>query len=104
VADNGGNITFKMKVDPERKNSIMLTYWGMDNRGRKFDILLGGDPIAQPDLNKYKDSKFYDIPYEIPLGLTQGKTTVTITLQALPNNQAGPVYGVRMIKETMEQQ
>jgi hypothetical protein len=71
----------------------------MDNRYRNFDILVDGTKIASEDLNKYKDSKFYDIVYAVPPALTKGKKTVTVTFQAKPQQQAGPVYGVRMVKQ-----
>jgi hypothetical protein len=88
-----------MKVNPEASHSIIATYWGMDNRGRNFDILVEGEKVGSDDLNKYKDSKFYDISYPIPSKLTKGKNTVAVTFQAKPNNEAGPVYGVRLVKE-----
>jgi DUF1680 family protein len=99
VARDGGKLVFTMKVNPEASHSIIATYWGMDNRGRNFDILVEGEKVGSDDLNKYKDSKFYDISYPIPSKLTKGKNTVAVTFQAKPNNEAGPVYGVRLVKE-----
>jgi len=88
-----------MKTDPEKSNSLLCTYWGMDNRGRTFDILVNNSKVATEDLNKYKDSKFYDIVYPIPSGLTKGKDKVTITFQPALHNMVGPVYGeVRMMR------
>ena len=98
IARDGGNMAFKMKVDANHENLLLLTYWGMDNRGKKFDILIDGEKIAEADINKYKDSKFYDISYKIPIKLTQGKQEIQVKLQALPHNQAGPIYGVRIVK------
>ncbi|GAA0546488.1 glycoside hydrolase family 127 protein [Chitinophaga japonensis] len=100
VAD-GGYLSFTMKVSPDQANSLLCTYWGMDNRYRIFDILVDGEKIATEDLNKYKASKFYEIVYPIPAALTEGKEKVTVKLQAKGgNNNVGPVYGtVRMMKE-----
>lgn len=98
TAANGGSMHFTLKTDTSIPNELILTYWGMDNRGRVFDILVDGKKIAQADINNYKDSKFYDISYDIPAALTQGKTEVTVQLQALPKNEVGPIYGVRMVK------
>jgi DUF1680 family protein len=96
----GGYLSFIMKTDPDKTNSLLCTYWGMDNRGRKFDILVNDVKITTEDINKYKASRFYDITYPIPAGLTKGKDKVTIRFQPAPNNMVGPVYGeVRMIKE-----
>ncbi len=93
-----GTMSFILKVDPNKENEIQMSYWGMDNRGRVFDILVDGKPVATEDLNKYKGSRFYDIRYPIPVSLTQGKEKVTVTLKAAAGNSVGPVYGnVRMM-------
>jgi hypothetical protein len=91
---------FTMKVNPEKENSLQCTYWGMDNRYCKFDILIDGVQVGTDDLNKYKASKFYDVVYPIPAALTKGKQTVTVKLQARKDNHVGPVYGtVRMMQQ-----
>jgi DUF1680 family protein len=97
---NKGSFSFNMKVVPGFSLNLIATYWGMDNRGRTFDILVDGEKIVTEDLNKYKESKFYDIVYRIPGHLLKDKSTVRITFQAKPGNQAGPVYGVRLVKES----
>lgn len=95
-----GSISFVMKVDGKADNEMMLTYWGMDNRGKVFDILVDGELIATEDVNKYKASRFYDISYPLPQKLTTGKDRVTVLLRAKPNNNIGPIYGnVRMMKK-----
>lgn len=99
VANEGGSLTFTMKVDATLTNTLIASYWGMDNRGRKFDIFVDGKMIGTEDLNKYKESHFYDIPYVIPAELTNGKKTVIIKLQGQEKNSAGPVYYIRMVKD-----
>ena len=99
VANDGGSFSFEMKTG-SGTHTLICTYWGMDNRGRKFDILIDGQKIASEDLNRYKDSRFYDISYSIPPDLLKGKQRVTIKFQANAHNQAGPVYGVRLVKDT----
>lgn len=99
VANEGSSMTFTMKTEPTVQNVLIGTYWGMDNRGRLFDILVDDKLIASEDLNKYKESRFYDISYKIPQELTKDKTSVTIRLQAKPHNSAGPVYGLRLVRE-----
>lgn len=94
----GGFLSFEMKVSPETKNSLILTYWGMDNRDRAFDIVVDDEIISSEDLNRYKESRFYDISYDIPQNLTTGKSKVAIKLIPKENNSAGPVYGCRMVK------
>ncbi len=96
----GGYFSFTLKVDPEKTNNLLCTYWGMDNRGRTFDILVNDVKIATEDLNKYKASKFYDIVYPIPLEVTKGKQQVKVTFVPAAHNMVGPLYGeVRVIRE-----
>ncbi|SFD56447.1 hypothetical protein SAMN05518672_102436 [Chitinophaga sp. CF118] len=72
----------------------------MDNRYRKFDILVDGVKVATEDLDKYKESRFYEIVYHIPAEQTKGKQQVTIVMKGGPHNSAGPVFGaIRMMKE-----
>jgi DUF1680 family protein len=99
VAKEGGFFSFTMKVVPDFSYTLIATYWGMDNRGRQFDILVDGQKIASEDLNKYKESRFHDITYRIPVELTNGKTKITVRFQPKEKNSAGPVYGVRLVKE-----
>ncbi len=101
VAGENGYLQFDVKVDPALQNTIIASYWGMDNRGRNFDILVDGVNIATEDLNKYKESRFYDISYKIPVELTKGKNKVTVKLFPKAKNSAGPIYGVRVIKESL---
>jgi DUF1680 family protein len=101
VANNGTALTFTMKVDGQAPNTLMASYWGMDNRGRKFDVYVDGKLIATEDLNKYKESRFYEIPYAIPAELTKGKKTVTVKMHGQEKNSAGPVYNIRMIRDIL---
>lgn len=98
MGDNGGFISYEMKTDPNAHHVLINTYWGMDNRGRMFDILIDGVKLATEDLNKYKESRFYTVKYDIPVELTKGKAKVTVKLAAKPDNSAGPVYGSRIVK------
>jgi hypothetical protein len=96
--ENGGYLQYEMKVDANAQNTLINSYWGMDNRGRKFDILIDGVKLATEDLNQYKESRFYDISYALPIELTKGKQKVTVKLLPQKENSAGPVYGSRMVK------
>ncbi|MCO5945627.1 glycoside hydrolase family 127 protein [Mucilaginibacter flavidus] len=96
--ENGGFVSFDMKVDANAENTLINTYWGMDNRGRVFDIMIDGTKVTTVDLNKYKESRFYDISYAIPVELTKSKQKVTVKFVPKQGNSAGPVYGSRMVK------
>ncbi|NNV54364.1 glycoside hydrolase family 127 protein [Limnovirga soli] len=103
IADDSGFIAFNMKVDNNLQNTLLLTYWGMDNRGRTFDIYANDVLIGTEDLNKYKESKFYEIPYPIDLALSNSKSSIRIKLVPRKNNAAGPVYGAKIIKGDFSQ-
>lgn len=96
--ENGGYLQYEMKVDANSQNTLINTYWGMDNRGRIFDIIIDNIKLSTEDLNQYKESRFYDISYIIPIELTKGKQKVTVKLLPKKDNSAGPVYGSRMVK------
>src|SRR5438067_7349236 len=68
-----GNFSFQMKTDQNAANTLINTYWGTDNRSRIFDILIDGVKLTTADLNQYKENRFYDISYAIPVELTKGK-------------------------------
>ena len=97
--EDGGFLSFEMKTDSSSRNTLINTYWGADNGGRIFDILVDGTKIATEDLNKYKESKFYNISYQIPIELTRNKSKVVVELLPKTGNSAGPIYGSRMVRE-----
>lgn len=99
MAGPGGHFSFTMKVSPGSHHSLQCTYWGMDNRDRTFDIFIDDVIIATADINQYKQSKFYHIPYTIPENLTKGKQHVTVRFVPKAGNSAGPLYGCRIVTE-----
>lgn len=97
MAEDSGYFSFTMKVDPSAINTLICTYWGMDNRGRTFDIYVNDVKIATEDINKYKGSKFYDIPYSIPNEVTRYKLSAKIKFVPKEHNAAGPLYGAKIV-------
>jgi len=65
-------MAFTLEVAPAKPPTLLLTYWVMDNRNRVFD----GEKIITEDLNKYKESRFYDVSYPTSPVLTKGKQQV----------------------------
>lgn len=98
MAEDSGYFSFTMKVDPSANNTLVCTYWGMDNRGRIFDIYVNDIKIATEDLNKYKASKMYEIAYPISPELTKSKLTAKIKFVPKARNSAGPLYGAKIVK------
>jgi DUF1680 family protein len=90
----GGWFSFIAKVDPNAANTLYCYYWGDDHRQRIFDIQVDGQTVATQDLNKLKQSKFYEVSYPIPVELTKGKQQVQVKFQAhSPRASVGPVSG-----------
>jgi hypothetical protein len=98
-ATDGGWFSFEMKVDQEKTNKLVCTYWGGDSGNRNFDIIVEDEKIAEQRLQNNKPNQFYEEAYEIPEQLIVGKDKITVKLQAHPNNFAGGLFGARIIKE-----
>ncbi len=97
-ARHDNNFTFTMKVNPGAANILLLTYIG-DDKDRKFDVLVDGNPIASVEWNGGTTGKFYDNEYIIPAGLIGNKTSVTIKIDACSGKTAGRIFGCRTLKE-----
>jgi hypothetical protein len=61
-------------------------------------FLVDGRKIATQMLNHEKPGEFFDVDYELPVNLTQGKSKVAVKFQAHPGNMAGGLFGVETLK------
>jgi hypothetical protein len=98
-AVDGGWFSFAMKVDPNRTQDLICTFWGGDSGGREFDVLVNGATIVTQKLDNKRPGQFYDEVYALPAYLTQGKTGIVIKLQAHPGKTAGGLFGARIIRK-----
>jgi DUF1680 family protein len=97
-ARSGHYFQFIMKVDPEKENSLLLTYIG-DDKDRKFDVLAEGKIIATVEWRGGNTGKFYDLVYSIPPELTKGRTKVTIRIDANYGKTAGRIFSVKTLNK-----
>jgi hypothetical protein len=97
-AVDGGWFSFKLKILPDAPMELVVTYWGSDDGGRTFDLLLDGEKIATESLRREKPEKFFDRSYVLPERLTRGKSQVEVKFQAHPGKIAGGIFGARMLK------
>jgi DUF1680 family protein len=97
-AFGGGWFSYDMKSLPDQPESLLCTYWGDDSGNRTFDILIDGQKIAQETLDGSHPGKYFDVEYPIPQTLTSGKSNITVTFQAHPDNFAGGVFGCALLK------
>jgi hypothetical protein len=95
---NGGSFSYQMKVGTGKKNILRIKYWGGDAGNRIFDIFVDDRAIARQVLENNQPGKFFDVDYVLGPEMTQGKKTVEVRLQALPEKAAGGAYGLRILK------
>jgi len=96
-AQEGGWFSWDLKVMPGEAQDLVLTYWGGDD-GRRFDILADGQKLATERLTASHPGEFFDQVYPLGAGLIQGKTNVTIKVQASANSVGGGIFGVRILR------
>lgn len=95
----GGWFSYDMKVLPDQAMVLVVDYWGGFPGSKTFDILVNDKVIATENISNKKDGQFISPEYAIPAELTKGKRKITVTFRAHPKNTAGPVFGVRTIKQ-----
>jgi hypothetical protein len=85
-----------MKVLPDVASALLLTYIG-DDRNRKFDVLVDGVKISTVEWEGGAANKFYDNEYIIPAELLNGKSRITVRIEANYGKTAGRIFGCRTI-------
>ena len=93
----GGVSATCVKVRPDQRQQLSVTYWGSDSGNRVFDILVDGKTIATETLRNNRPGQFYDRAYELPGELLKGKSQVTVKFQAHPHQIAGGIFGLRVL-------
>jgi DUF1680 family protein len=97
-ARTGGFFSFRMKCGPGAL-VLQASYWG-EERNRDFYISVDGERIAHVVLSGGDAGVFVEREYPVPQRLTQGKTAVVVRFDPEPGHTAGPVFGVRLFRET----
>ena len=97
-ARSNNSFEFEMKVDASTNNSLLLTYIG-DDKDRVFDILIDGVKLVTEEWKGGKTGKFYDVEYKLPASMVNGKTKITVKIDANHGKTAGRIFDVRTIKE-----
>lgn len=87
--------------DPEREAKVLqITYFAGDN-GRKFNILINEQVIAEVELQAKDVFGFYTVDYPLPANLIAAAKDGVLVLKfvAQPGSIAGGIYGVRLLRE-----
>jgi len=95
-AENGW-FEYRMKVSPDKPVTLHCTYWGSDG-GRTFDILVDETKIATQTLAENEPGAFFEVEYDIPTELTEGKESVVVRFAAHADSTAGGVFGCATLK------
>lgn len=90
----GGNLTFTMKVDPDKQNYFTARFWGSDNGHSNILILFcEGKQIGYRHLGDYDmlDISNEDLPYPgrffyttlpLPISMTKGKKNIELSIRS----------------------
>lgn len=98
-ASNGGFISYVMNTDGEENLTLFVRYWGNEWGSRQFDILIDGELLASENIHgKWNKSEFVNVEYPIPNSMVEGKKSVEVRFQAKPENFAGGLYNVRILR------
>jgi len=98
-AREGGYFSYDLSTKSETNLSLLLRYWGAEWGNRKFDIYIDDKKLLTEDnTNRWNQSMFKNVVYPIPDSMIKGKTHVRVKFQALPENTAGGVYYIRLIR------
>lgn len=101
LARDGGWFSYNLKCDPIEPLSLVITYWGGVWHKRVFDVLLDGQQIATEELLTNRPGEFFDQVYPLPEALTANKPHVCVRFQSRPDDIAGGVFGITLMKRSV---
>jgi hypothetical protein len=66
--------------------------------GRRFDVLVNGERIAEVELAQGEAQEFYTRDFELPAALVQGSGKLEVKFVAKDGSMTGGLYGVRLLR------
>ncbi len=100
-ASDGGYFSYNMATRNQTGLSLLVRYWGAEWGSHKFDIYIDDVQLATVDnTDKWNQSSFKEITYSIPDDMVKNKSQLRVKFQSVDGTNAGPVYYVRLIKNT----
>jgi len=98
-ARNGGYFSYQLSTNQETALQLLVRYWGTEQGKRSFDIYIDDEKLVTETISgKWNVQQFKDVEYAVPASMLKGKKTIRVKFQALPENTAGAVYDVRLVK------
>ncbi|WP_321321591.1 beta-L-arabinofuranosidase domain-containing protein [Labilibaculum sp.] len=99
VVDRGGVMSFEMGLMKGNRLALAVEYWGGNTGAKTFDILIDGKLLATENIADKKPGEFIDILYQLPDDICMTKDKVMVTFKPHEGHRAGPVFGVRTVKQ-----
>ena len=85
--------------DPQRAAKTLRLTFARADAGRRFDIVVAGQRIAEVELPAGEAQEFYTRDYALPSALVQGADgTLEVKFVAKEGSMAGGLYGVRLLR------
>jgi DUF1680 family protein len=99
-ARDGGYFSYRLATDGEEDLSLMVRYWGYEWGSREFDIFIDDEKLVSEDnTDRWFESKFQVVTYDIPDSMVEGKKSVRVKFQAHRGSTAGGVYYIRLLRK-----
>jgi hypothetical protein len=103
-ASDGGYFSYNMATNKQAALSLLVRYWGAEWGSHKFDIYIDDQKLATVDnTGQWNQSSFKEITYSIPGEMLKNKSHIRVKFLAVDGTSAGPVYYVRLIKNTIQE-
>ena len=103
-ASEGGYFSYNMATNKQAGLSLLVRYWGAEWGSHKFDIYIDDQKLATVDnTGQWNQSSFKEITYSIPGEMLKNKSHIRVKFLAVDGTSAGPVYYVRLIKNTIHE-
>jgi hypothetical protein len=85
--------------DPKKEAKTLRLTFARGDAGRKFDIVVDGQRIAEVELPAGEAQEFYTRDYALPPALVQGANgRLEVKFVAKEGSMAGGLYGLRLLR------
>lgn len=85
--------------DPKKEASVLRLAFSREDVGRRFDVLLNGQPLASVTLAADAQEQIYTVDYPIPASIRQAaRGKLSVRFVATPGSVTGRLYGLRLLR------
>ena len=99
IVHRGGVMSFEMGLIKGNRAALAVEYWGGSTGAKTFDVFADGQLFATENITDKKQGEFIDILYQLPDEISMNKDKVVISFKPHEGHRAGPVFGVRTVKQ-----